>query len=176
MGTLDDRWSELIAVSPDDTWSQQAGMCTGCHLAGAGCRFGIVEETRVGDEIHARVLLNSAHSGGPGVAHGGVVSGFFDETFGHVAWSAGRFAVTRTIRIDFRRPIPIETTLAVVARPVRILDRVWHIEGDVRVEGQDTVLATARGEWVERDMSHFARFRAWHDAATTRHIPESESP
>jgi acyl-coenzyme A thioesterase PaaI-like protein len=161
MGNLDDRWSELIAVTSDDPWSQAAGRCTGCHLAGIGCRFGIVEETRVGEEIHARIRFDPTHSGGPGVAHGGVVTGAFDEMSGHVPWSVGRFAVTRSITVDFRRPVPVDTPLLAVARPTLIADGVWHIEATLHVEGRDDLLAASRGDWVERDMGHFTRFRAW---------------
>ena len=51
------------------------------------------------------------HQGAPGLAHGGVVAAAMDEAMGFLLWLLKTLAVTARIEVDFRRPVPVGSTL-----------------------------------------------------------------
>ncbi|EHR53506.1 acyl-coenzyme A thioesterase PaaI-like protein [Saccharomonospora amisosensis] len=145
-------------------------LCAGCRQAGR-CRLGI-EALEAGDDgsVVGRLRLGVEHEGAGGVAHGGSVMAAFDELCGVVPWSAAVLAVTADMQVSFRRPVPIEHELDLRAWPEHRDGRGgWTIGAELRLPGQNTVLAVARARFVERDPEfHYARFHQWLSARTGR--------
>lgn len=121
--------------------------CFGCSTAnerGLGLVF------QRGDAVvEARTTLGDSFAGYDGLVHGGIVSTLLDEAMGWAILElAGRFAVTRTLTVDFRRPV-------FTGRPLTVNARISGEESDgaLRVEAEVTdargrLLASAVGIWV----------------------------
>lgn len=104
---------------------------------------------RIGDLVEADAVLDATFAGYDGLVHGGIVTTLLDEAMGWAILElAGRFAVTRTLTVDFRRPVFVD-------RPLRIEARLAGEEADGAVRVQSSVfdlrgrlLASAVGVWV----------------------------
>jgi acyl-coenzyme A thioesterase PaaI-like protein len=145
-------------------------LCAGCRTE-EHCRLGIeAVETRDDASVVGRLQLGAEHEGAGGVAHGGSVMAAFDELCGVVPWSASVFAVTADLQVSFHRPVPIERPLDIRAWSEQRDDRGWWTIGaELRLPGPSTLLATARGRFVERDPElHYTRFHHWLSERTAR--------
>ena len=67
-------------------------------------------------EYEAYFSFDERHQGGPGLAHGGLVSAALDEACGLLATWYAFPAVTARMFVRFRRPVPINTELLLRAR------------------------------------------------------------
>jgi acyl-coenzyme A thioesterase PaaI-like protein len=100
-------------------------------------------------------------AGGPGVAHGGWTAAIFDEVLGKLPNMHGVLAVTKTLTVDYARPMPVGRWLRGEARADSRADGTWEISGTLALEATGAVLARAHGVWVERTGQHFERHRDW---------------
>lgn len=83
--------------------------CFVCDQANPnGLRLSFVHDTEA-DVVRSDFTLGPAYSGAPRFVHGGLVLAILDEA---MAWAAigiaGRFAVSRTSRASFRRPVMVD--------------------------------------------------------------------
>jgi len=90
--------------------------CFVCDRANPnGLRLAFVHDDET-DTVSSEFTLGPAYSGAPRFVHGGLVLAILDEA---MAWAAigiaGRFAVTRTSRASFRRPVMVDVTHRVEA-------------------------------------------------------------
>ena len=90
--------------------------CFGCDPANPnGLHLSFVHDDEA-DTVSSEFALGPTYSGAPRFVHGGLVLTILDEA---MAWAAigivGRFAVTRTSRASFRRPVMIDVTHRVEA-------------------------------------------------------------
>ena len=93
-----------------------------------GLRLSFIHDDET-DTVSSEFTLGSAYSGAPRFVHGGLVLAILDEAMAWAAISiAGRFAVSRTTRASFRRPVMVD-----VAHRVEAL-----------VEGHDQASVSAR--------------------------------
>ena len=80
-----------------------------------GLRLSFVHDDEA-DTVTSEFTLGPGHSGAPRFVHGGLVLTILDEA---MAWAAigiaGRFAVTRTSKASFRRPVMVDETHRVEA-------------------------------------------------------------
>jgi uncharacterized protein (TIGR00369 family) len=166
-------WANKVAYTPDEPWTSRTWRCVGCDRASRPCRVGIIEEWRDGAGLRARARLSHEHEGGPGVAHGGFIASMLDEILGHIPWSQGHFAVTKSLCVDYLRPVPIDTALELHATAQRDGNGAWHAQGMLVLAAGQTPLARGRGVWVEREIEHYRRFRQW--LATTSDSAEREA-
>lgn len=69
-----------------------------------------------GEMIRSKVIMEPRFRGWGSLIHGGILSTMLDETMG---WTAvcltGRFVLTRTMQVAFRRPVRIGAVLTVTA-------------------------------------------------------------
>jgi len=94
--------------------------------------------------------------GGPGVVHGGAVAAFFDDLMGFVPVAHLVPAVTAHLEIDYRRPIPLGTT---------VRGEAWLTERDGRklwaravgIDGSGEMLIECRALYLSVDMEHFVK-------------------
>jgi acyl-coenzyme A thioesterase PaaI-like protein len=136
-------------------------LCAGCIPAGR-CQFGITSCRLDADGVaRARVWVDASMEGGPGVAHGGWTASIFDEVLGQVPGLHRVLAVTKTLTVDYTRPVPVGRWLRAESRVESRSDGKWEISGVLTLEASGSVLARARGTWVERTRRHFERHAEW---------------
>ena len=125
--------------------------------AGVGC-FGCSSENprglalvfrREGDSVEAETTLGETFAGYDGMVHGGIVTTLLDEAMGWAILElAGRFAVTRSLQVGFRRPAFVGKPLKVQAHLAGVEeDGALRVEASVR-DSRDRVMASATGIWV----------------------------
>ena len=105
------------------------------------------------DEYEAYFLFDERHQGGPGIAHGGLVSAAIDEACGLLATWYAFPAVTARMFVRFRKPVPINTELLIRARIDDARGRRIHTTGTI-TDGA-LVLAEARVALLHVPLEHF---------------------
>jgi acyl-coenzyme A thioesterase PaaI-like protein len=126
--------------------------CWGCGDNPIG--LGLAQPTEEGATAYeAPVRFDERHQGGPGLVHGGIVSAALDEACGLLAtWH--RFpTVTARIFVRYRRPVPINRELRLVAEVTESRGRRIHV--DSRLLDGDEPLAEARGAFLHVPLEHF---------------------
>lgn len=120
---------------------------TGLHLqltAGEGCA------------IRAEFVVTEHHQGAPGLAHGGLLTAAFDEALGTVTWMLRVPAVTAHLETDFRRPVPVGSTLVIDAECFAVAGRKIYSRAVGRLGGDDGPVAVeAKAVFVAVPLEHF---------------------
>jgi len=107
--------------------------CFGC---GADHPTGLRLAARVRDErsVTASFTVGEEHQGAPGLAHGGVLATAMDEAIGMTVWLLRTPYVTGRLEVDYRRPVPVGTTLHIVARVNGVAERKAYLEAEARMD------------------------------------------
>jgi len=103
------------------------------------------ESDRDAGEVRSTVSIPERFNGYPGVVHGGVLTALLDEAVVRTALLEGGFddlLVTARIEVVFRRPIPTEAPVTVVARLLQRTRARARAEAEVRL-ADGTVAARA---------------------------------
>lgn len=100
------------------------------------------------------MVFDERHQGGPGLVHGGVVAGALDEACGLLATWYRFPTVTGRIFVRYRRPVPINTELQIVAEVRSTSGRRVHVDGRLGA-GDGEPLAEARCAFVHVPLEHF---------------------
>jgi len=87
--------------------------------------------------------------GGPGVIHGGVMAGIFDELQGMAGTVTQLPAVTAHLEVDYRRPIPIGSTVELACAVEGKLGRKLYTTATATIDGE--AVASSRGIFVVID-------------------------
>ncbi len=136
-------------------------LCESCSRSGV-CRLGLTSERLIEPGASLTELVCGAeHEGGPGVAHGGWTAAVMDEVLGHLNLLSGQMAVTGELTVQFLKPVPIERPLELRAWCEGVDNGRRRNRGELRLASTGALLATAQGVFVERDASHFERYRRW---------------
>lgn len=126
--------------------------CFGC---GPESEYGLhVVNRMVGDEVHATYVFSDKHAGAPGIAHGGAVAALVDDVCGGLLFVVREPAVTRTLNVEYLKPVLIGVTYHLVAR----VDRREGRKIFVTCEGRDdSGVLTFRGGglFLVVDLAHF---------------------
>jgi acyl-coenzyme A thioesterase PaaI-like protein len=126
--------------------------CWGCGENAAGLHLPL-PTAEGADAYETRVVFDEGHQGAPGIVHGGLVSAALDEAAGLLATWYRFPAVTARIFVRFRRPVPINTELALRARVTGSRGRRIRIEAELAA-GKER-LAEARGAFLHVPLEHF---------------------
>lgn len=143
------------APPPGTLMPEHYGACFGCGQDHPG---GLRLQATVGEglSLTARFLVTDAHQGAPGLAHGGVLTAAFDEAQGYLMWLLRKPAVTGRLETDFRRPVPVGSTLHITARLTGVDGRKLYAAAEGRLDAPDGPLAlTSASLFVEVPISHF---------------------
>jgi acyl-coenzyme A thioesterase PaaI-like protein len=105
------------------------------------------------ERYETTVSFDDRHQGGPGIAHGGLVSAALDEACGLLATWYRFPAVTARIFVRYRRPVPINRELQLSAWLEDVRGRRMHIRGELRLAG--ALLAEAKGAFLHVPLAHF---------------------
>jgi acyl-coenzyme A thioesterase PaaI-like protein len=144
------------APAPGTKLAQHYARCFGC---GDEQEHGLHLRTTTGADhcVLSQFTVTEAHQGAPGLAHGGLLACAFDEALGAaVGHLLRRPAVTGTLETDFRRPVPVGSTLYITARLDGIAGRKIYTSAEGRLDDPvGPVALRARALFITVDFSHF---------------------
>jgi acyl-coenzyme A thioesterase PaaI-like protein len=126
--------------------------CFGC---GPEAEAGLHAVTRkVGDEVHCTYAFTARHEGAPGIAHGGAVAALVDDVCGGLLFVVREPAVTRTLNVEYLKPVLVGVTYHLVARVDRREGRKLFVTCEGR-DGEGTLTFRGGGLFLVVDLSHF---------------------
>jgi len=93
------------------------------------------------------------HQGAPGLAHGGVLATALDDVLGCLNWLIGFPVVTARLETEFRRPVPVGSTVRITAQ----IDGVKGRKVFTSARGMlgDRVALRASAMFIQVPMEHF---------------------
>ena len=127
-------------------------LCWGCGDSPDGIHLPVPEEEGL-DEYEAWFRFTERHQGGPGIAHGGMVSAALDEAAGLLATWYRFPSVTARIFVRYRKPVQVNTELLVRAVVAGERGRRLHVNAEL-TDGS-LVLAEARVALLHVPLEHF---------------------
>lgn len=156
------------APAPGQRIASHYSLCVGCgpaHPTG----LHVVVTAGSGLTVSGRFTVTEDHQGAPGLAHGGILSLAFDEVLGSLIWLVGRPAVTGHLETDFRRPVPVGTTLDIRAQVDGAAGRkLWMSATGREGDEHGPVSVTAAAVFVIVDGAHFTEHGRPEDVAAAR--------
>ncbi|WP_037712119.1 MULTISPECIES: PaaI family thioesterase [Actinomycetes] len=145
------------APAPGTELGTHFAECFGC---GDEVDDGLHLRSAIGDgyTVHSKFTVTSAHQGAPGLAHGGLLACAFDEALGSTVGNLlHRPAVTGKLETDFRRPVPVGSTLYIEARLDGIAGRKIYVSADGHLDAPDgPVAVNARAVFIAVGFEHFS--------------------
>ena len=133
-----------------------------CFVCGLGNPFGLKSgfyELENG-ELLARFNPAEEHQGYPGRLHGGLAAAILDETIGRAILlhhQGDVWGVTIDFSVRFRRPVPLDQEVRVVARITGENRRTFEGTGEV-VLADGTVAIEGKGKYMKMDIDKIAEF------------------
>ena len=133
-------------------------MCLVCGLENPSGLRAFFYQLETG-ELLAVFRPRPEHQGYPGRLHGGIATAILDETIGravmkHHAESA-IWGVTIEISTRFKKPVPTDEKLRVIARLTREDRRGFEGSGEL-ILADNTVAVSARGRYLKMDLEKIA--------------------
>jgi uncharacterized protein (TIGR00369 family) len=104
------------------------------------------------------VTVPTRFEGPPKYVHGGVISTLLDEAMSKAVRASGVTAMTRSMEIDLRRPVPSGVEVRIEGRLTRSEERKHWTEARI-LNQEGKVLASAQGLFVQVRESHMQRER-----------------
>lgn len=134
----------LLAISPDDLPYSLLGTALCGPETISRPRAFIDDE---GGSLLAFYQLGRKLAGHKGIVHGGICGVILDECMGRACFPVlpAKIAVTAKLELEYKSPIPVDSTIMVRADTKEIQGRKARVEATVRdaIDGRDLVKATA---------------------------------
>lgn len=149
--------------------------CFGC---GDEQPAGLHMDIRAGEGVSVlgEFVVSDLHQGAPGLAHGGLLAAAFDEALGAVNWLLRRPAVTARLETDFRRPVPVGSTLHISARCVGVSGRKVWLRAEGHLDAPDGPIAVqAAALFLAVKLEHFVIHGRPEDIERARRDPAERS-
>jgi uncharacterized protein (TIGR00369 family) len=128
--------------------------CFGC---GGGNPRGMrlaFEQDDARQRIVGRFRLGEEYQGGSGFVHGGIIALLLDEAMSKANRFHGEPAVTADLRVEYKRPIRVDTEIVVEGFLTRREGRQLYHEGEIRNAAGD-LLARGEGRFVIIDRAKY---------------------
>lgn len=145
------------APGPGERTREHHAQCRGCADVPGSLRIASwVDDDGV--SVRSRFDVLDEHQGAPGLLHGGLLMTAFDDSLGTAHTQVVRAAVTARMETDFRRPVPIGTTLWLRCRVDAVVGRKVYTSGVACLDALDgPVVGTARALFLTVGKEHFLR-------------------
>lgn len=124
-----------------------------CFVCGVKNDFGLhanFYETE-GNELIAIIKPSDQHQGYPGRMHGGIAATILDETIER-AIQLGKeehiWGVTLELKTKFRKPVPLDQEIKIVARVTREMNRFFEGSGEIILPNGE-VAVSAEGKYMK---------------------------
>jgi uncharacterized protein (TIGR00369 family) len=122
---------------------------------GMKLKFYLDEESR---RTVCEFKLSRRYTGPPGHAHGGIIATILDEAMGKVNKFRSVVALTKSMEIEYLKPVPLGKKLTVTGREREVNGRT-HINVAEITNESGEILARSTGTFIAVDVSQiFARF------------------
>jgi uncharacterized protein (TIGR00369 family) len=121
--------------------------CFGCGVAnpvGLHLEFFRAED----GSVVSLPTVPDTYEGPRGYLHGGIIATLLDEAMSKAVRAGGFVAMTRSMEVDYLRPVPSGTPLRLEGRMVRDEGRKHWAEAKILNE-RGTMLAQAKGLFIE---------------------------
>jgi uncharacterized protein (TIGR00369 family) len=132
--------------------------CFGCgkdNPDGMRLKFSFDENNR---RTWCRFRLTRRYQGPPGHAHGGIIATILDEAMGKVNKFRSVVALTKSMDVEYLRPVPLGKPLVVEGTERTVRGRKHINVAEIRDE-QGTTLARSKGVFIAIDPERmFARY------------------
>ncbi|HYL93511.1 MAG TPA: PaaI family thioesterase [Alphaproteobacteria bacterium] len=132
--------------------------CFGCgpeNPDGMKLKFYFDEQAR---QVFCNFKLAKHYQGPPGHAHGGVIATILDEAMGKVNKFRNVVALTKTMDIEYFKPVPLGKQLTTTAHELKVEGRKHTNVAEI-VNKKGEVLARSSGTFIAIDPEKmFARF------------------
>ena len=129
--------------------------CFGCGGANARGMHLAFEQDDERKRIVGRFRLGEEYQGGTGFVHGGIIALLLDEVMSKASRFDGLHAVTADLRVEYKRPIRVNTEIVVEGFTTRREGRQLYHEGEIRNADGD-LLARGEGRFVIVDRGKYA--------------------
>jgi acyl-coenzyme A thioesterase PaaI-like protein len=143
------------APAPGEPIPSHYRWCFSCgsdHPAGLHLRMTAGEGLRVTGVF----MVTEHHQGSPGLAHGGLLTTALDEILGSLNWLLDGPAVTGRLECDFRRPVPVGSSLHIEAEVVGVKGRKVFTRAVGRLNAPDGPVAlSATALFIQVPLQHF---------------------
>jgi len=103
---------------------------------------------------HGSFILGPNYAGGGGFAHGGIIAVVLDEAMGKLSRLARESAVTAEMKLEYKKPVPIDKTIVVEGWQEEEKGRNRFRIAEIR-DLQGNLLARGKGRFVTVRQSHF---------------------
>ncbi|MBI1376443.1 MAG: PaaI family thioesterase [Frankiales bacterium] len=143
------------APAPGEPIPSHYTRCYGCGVDhGSGLHLALVAGE--GLSLHGTFTVTDQHQGAPGLAHGGLLTTALDDALGALNWLLSAPAVTARLEVDFRRPVPVGTTLHLRTDVVGVKGRKVFTRAVGRIGAADgPVAVTAAAMFIQVPVEHF---------------------
>jgi uncharacterized protein (TIGR00369 family) len=128
----------------------QANHCFGC---GADNPEGMQLKFRFNETAHQALcdfVLPRRYQGPPNHSHGGVIATILDEAMGKVNKLRNVIALTKSMNIEYLKPVPLDTPLLAVGFEKSVTGREHHNGAEIRNQAGE-VLARSEGVFIAVD-------------------------
>ncbi len=129
--------------------------CFGCGPANTQGMHLLFEQDDERRRIVGRFSLGEAFQGGAGFIHGGIIALVLDEVMSKVTRFSAEHAVTAELRVEYKKPIRVNTEILVEGFLARRDGRQLYHEGEIR-NAAGELLARGEGRFVVIDRETFA--------------------
>lgn len=111
------------------------------------------------DELVAIFKPLQEHQSYPGRLHGGIAAAILDETIGRVIMIEDEkmFGVTVDLNLKYRKPVPLDQELRVVARLTRNSSRIFEGTGEILLADGEAAV-TGWGKYMKIPMAKMTEF------------------
>eukprot|EP00455_Lapot_gusevi_P022364 TRINITY_DN2327_c0_g1_i2.p1 TRINITY_DN2327_c0_g1~~TRINITY_DN2327_c0_g1_i2.p1 ORF type:complete len:193 (+),score=20.94 TRINITY_DN2327_c0_g1_i2:62-580(+) len=95
------------------------------------------------------VTFGAEAEGPPGGAHGGGIALVFDEILAYPVWRSKISAFTANLNVNYRRPIPLGSTVCFESAIEKIEGRKHYVKGKLfNAEDHNVVYSEGNGLWL----------------------------
>jgi acyl-coenzyme A thioesterase PaaI-like protein len=156
------------APAPGEPIPSHYSRCYGCGADHpSGLRLALVAGE--GLTLEGTFTVTDQHQGAPGLAHGGLLTTAFDDALGSLNWLLTAPAVTGRLEVDFRRPVPVGSTLHIHAEVLGVKGRKVFTRAVGRLGAGDGAIAlSAAALFIQVPVEHFTANGRPEDVARAR--------
>ena len=135
--------------TPDGRFEFAEHNCFACGTLNAG-GLGLVLHVERG-RSWTELTLDPVFQGWDGIAHGGILCTILDEVMAWAVVGEDNWGVTARLSVDFRKPVPLGTTLRADGWITRSRRRLVETQARLVDASTGVILATATGVYVAAD-------------------------
>jgi len=126
-----------------------------CFICGRDNPIGLKLHFQPLDDVSVSAKINLHHhfNGFKGTVHGGIISAMMDDAMDWALYhSTGKLYVTSQLTVNFKKPVPVDTDIEIVAYSVRHRDgrtrKIEYARAEI-VNSNGEILATAEGKFFQ---------------------------